>query len=348
MIDHISTSNLTLSYPRLEDHQAISQFNSCNKAHLATWESTASTKSTNASPSMEEEMRYLELWIQECHEGKSARFIIRPKSNPELIIGFCNFTQIYQGSFQACYLGYKIDEGYEGKGLMFEALEAAIQYVFEKLVLHRIMANYMPSNARSAALLHRLGFSVEGYAKNYLLINNRWEDHILTSLTVDQWQNPQELSCIRQINQETFIREIRLTDAPALVPLMEQLGYPISCDVMKGNIQRYISTPNENAWVIEKSGKVVGSIAVAITNNFHLPKSFLRVITIVVDKEHRGSSLGKFLMEVAENYASKKGCSQVELTSSVHRAQFGVHDFYRSLGYSEMGNSKSYFVKKMI
>ncbi|TND51068.1 30S ribosomal protein S5 alanine N-acetyltransferase, partial [Aeromonas dhakensis] len=31
------------------------------------------------------------------------------------------------------------------------------------------------------ALLERLGFEREGYAKEYLMINGRWEDHILTS-----------------------------------------------------------------------------------------------------------------------------------------------------------------------
>jgi ribosomal-protein-alanine N-acetyltransferase len=71
---------------------------------------------------------------------------------------------------------------------MFEALEASIKYVFEELGIHRIMANYMPINARSAKLLYRLGFIIEGYAKNYLLINDQWEDHILTALSIEQWQ----------------------------------------------------------------------------------------------------------------------------------------------------------------
>lgn len=44
------------------------------------------------------------------------------------------------------------------------------------------MANYLPQNQRSAALLKRLGFSVEGYARDYLKINGEWQDHILTSL----------------------------------------------------------------------------------------------------------------------------------------------------------------------
>jgi ribosomal-protein-alanine N-acetyltransferase len=44
------------------------------------------------------------------------------------------------------------------------------------------MANHMPGNERSARLLKSLGFEEEGYAKEYLLINGKWEDHVLNSL----------------------------------------------------------------------------------------------------------------------------------------------------------------------
>ena len=69
---------------------------------------------------------------------------------------------------------------------MYEALTAAIDYVFTDLKLHRIMANYIPVNERSARLLRRLGFTVEGYARDYLFIAGEWRDHILTSLTNDK------------------------------------------------------------------------------------------------------------------------------------------------------------------
>lgn len=95
-------------------------------------------------------------------------------------IGFSNFIR---GAFQACYLGYSVDKGHEGQGYMREALQASITYVFDELQLHRIMANYMPVNRRSGGLLRRLGFVVEGYARDYLQINGNWEDHVLTSLT---------------------------------------------------------------------------------------------------------------------------------------------------------------------
>lgn len=45
------------------------------------------------------------------------------------------------------------------------------------------MANYMPANRRSAAVLDRLGFAIEGKAKAYLYLGGQWRDHVLTSLT---------------------------------------------------------------------------------------------------------------------------------------------------------------------
>ena len=59
----------------------------------------------------------------------------------------------------------------------------AIDHVFHALKLHRIMANYMPTNVRSARLLRRLGFVPEGFARDYLFIAGAWQDHVLTALT---------------------------------------------------------------------------------------------------------------------------------------------------------------------
>lgn len=225
MISTLTTENLILSAPSSEDLSAINDFENRNNKHLKKWESTNSAKN---QPIYEEVQKLLESWIKECEEGRSARFFIRPKDNRSKIIGFCNFTQIFHGSFQACYLGYKIDCEYEGKGLMFEALEAAIRYVFEELGIHRIMANYMPINARSGKLLYRLGFTVEGYAKKYLLINNRWEDHILTALSVEQWEQQSKRlfssseESEKNYNGNLIIRECGVKDINSMVALSHQ------------------------------------------------------------------------------------------------------------------------------
>ena len=98
------------------------------------------------------------------------------------ILGTIGFSNVARGIFQACHLGFGIAAAWQGQGLMHEALEASLEWVFRDLGLHRVMANYMPQNRRSERLLMRLGFEREGYARSYLCIHGEWRDHVLTSL----------------------------------------------------------------------------------------------------------------------------------------------------------------------
>lgn len=114
--------------------------------------------------------------------GRALRFALL---DGEAVVGAINYDQIIRGPFQACYLGYSIDSGYQGKGFMKEALSKTIDHVVDELGLNRIMANYEPSNHRSAKLLKSLGFEREGYARKYLKLNGVWKDHVLTSYIQD-------------------------------------------------------------------------------------------------------------------------------------------------------------------
>ncbi len=121
--------------------------------------------------------------IDDFAADRSVRFDLFDASLPESrVIGRIGFSQIFRGPFQSCILGYQIDAAYEGKGLMHEALEEAIRYMFDVKALHRVQANHVPENRRSAALLTRLGFVREGLAKDYLFIADAWRDHVLNAL----------------------------------------------------------------------------------------------------------------------------------------------------------------------
>ncbi len=108
------------------------------------------------------------------------------------VIGDCGLTQFARGPMQACFLGYGLDHELEGQGLMYDAIRAVLPYAFEELGFHRIMAGYLPTNERSGKLLRRLGFTVEGYARDYLYIESAWRDHVLTSLTDPNPKPPPE------------------------------------------------------------------------------------------------------------------------------------------------------------
>lgn len=126
--------------------------------------------------------------VSEYLADRSLRLFLFRKDPAQEVVGSANFTRFDRGVSYSCSLGYGLSASVEGQGYMSEALRPAIEFVFGSLGLHRIEATYMPHNRRSGNLLRRLGFVVEGYARDYLLINGRWEDHILTSLTNPGWE----------------------------------------------------------------------------------------------------------------------------------------------------------------
>jgi ribosomal-protein-alanine N-acetyltransferase len=162
-----------------------SDFHRRNQAHLAPWSPIRADDYYN----VERVRSRLSLQAMAFDEGCAVHFAVLDPDSGEMI-GACNFSGLVRGAFQACYLGYHIDHAREGRGLMQEALECGIRYMFETLNLHRIMANYIPGNERSARLLERLGFEREGYAKGYLNIAGRWQDHVMTALVNTVWEDP--------------------------------------------------------------------------------------------------------------------------------------------------------------
>jgi ribosomal-protein-alanine N-acetyltransferase len=109
-------------------------------------------------------------------------------SEPAVAIGQIHFSQIVQRAFCSAMLGYAIDIAHEGRGLMREALQAALAEAFgPRVQLHRVQANVRPENTRSLALLTRLGFEREGLARKYLFIDGAWRDHVMTARLNPDW-----------------------------------------------------------------------------------------------------------------------------------------------------------------
>jgi [ribosomal protein S5]-alanine N-acetyltransferase len=126
--------------------------------------------------------RRLEQNHEELERDVSCRMGIFYRSDPGVrLAGHANFSNFIRGGAQTCMLGYSLDRLAVGHGIMTEALTAAIELAFGPLRFHRIQANYIPTNERSARVLRRLGFAVEGYARDYIFLGGAWRDHILTA-----------------------------------------------------------------------------------------------------------------------------------------------------------------------
>jgi [ribosomal protein S5]-alanine N-acetyltransferase len=183
----LTTKRLRLMIPAPDAAPRVLAFYVENRKHLAPW----SPPSPAGFYTAEFWRERLALFQSDYRNGTAARFVLVERDDPaERVVGSANFSQIARGPFQACYLGYGLARTAEGRGLMTEALTEAIRFAFDDLRLHRIMANYVPTNERSGRLLRRLGFTVEGYARDYLFVDGVWRDHVLTSLTNHAVEQP--------------------------------------------------------------------------------------------------------------------------------------------------------------
>jgi [ribosomal protein S5]-alanine N-acetyltransferase len=169
--------DVRLRLVRADDASDLLRYYVDNRAHLQPWEPSR----VEAFYTLETMHARIDTMLR-SHAAQTALHFLLERPGAPGIVGECGFTNIVRGPFQACHLGFSIDARAEGRGLMAAALRLAVAYVFEVLQLHRIMANHRPENARSAALLARLGFEREGLAKRYLKINGAWADHVLTAL----------------------------------------------------------------------------------------------------------------------------------------------------------------------
>jgi [ribosomal protein S5]-alanine N-acetyltransferase len=176
-IVQINTERVKLVLAEPAQAALWANFQQENRQHLAPWD-----------PLRDEDFFTPFAWQLKLENARlqyqqgSAIYWVLLDTHTGEMLGQCSFSNIVQGPFMACHLGYSLGAAAEGRGLMKEALDATISHLFNTRDLHRIMANHLPHNLRSAKLLQNLGFEKEGYARSYLKIAGQWQDHVLNSL----------------------------------------------------------------------------------------------------------------------------------------------------------------------
>ncbi|MFN2451758.1 MAG: GNAT family N-acetyltransferase [Candidatus Dormibacteria bacterium] len=99
------------------------------------------------------------------------------------VAGCLTLSNIVQGSFRSCSLGYWVAEEYSGRGVAGEGVRLTLTRAFGELGLHRVEAATLLDNLASQAVLQRNGFERIGLAPAYLSIAGRWQDHLLFQRT---------------------------------------------------------------------------------------------------------------------------------------------------------------------
>jgi ribosomal-protein-alanine N-acetyltransferase len=126
-----------------------------------------------------------EAWFGEIATSANIGLVAREHGSRSLI-GVVNLNQIVLRGFRSAYLGYYGFTAFAGRGFMTEAVRTAARYAFDEIGLNRLEVNIQPGNARSVALIRRIGFRKEGYSPRYLRIDGMWCDHERWALLSDE------------------------------------------------------------------------------------------------------------------------------------------------------------------
>ena len=179
----LSVDELRIDAISHEDVTRVVQYFQRNRDFLAPWEPARTSGFYS-----EQGWKRRVLQLMELQKHQLAYYFLIAKQDSPTVLGVISYSSMMQYPSYSCTVGYSLDQAAQGQGIMRRALAATNQWLFDNIHIHRVNAAYMPCNARSAKVLEAVGFEQEVRARDYLLINGQWEDHLLMAHINPCWR----------------------------------------------------------------------------------------------------------------------------------------------------------------
>ena len=117
--------------------------------------------------------------------GRGFQFAIELNVNHEMI-GDVYLLTLREKPDQA-EIGFTLARGHWGRGYATEAVLRVLEYAFETLGKHRVMASALCDNTRSIALLERIDMKREGRLRQSAWFEGGWADECGYAMLRSEW-----------------------------------------------------------------------------------------------------------------------------------------------------------------
>jgi [ribosomal protein S5]-alanine N-acetyltransferase len=171
-----------LRAPDRLDWRAWAELRHVSRAFLTPWEPSWGEDALSRVAYRRRLARYALEW----HSDQGYTFLLFRLEDGALLGGI-SLTNVRRGVAECASVGYWVGEAHARQGYMTEGLTLTLRFAFERLRLHRVEAACLPHNAPSRGLLLKSGFTEEGYAREYLCIDGKWQDHVLFGMLAHDW-----------------------------------------------------------------------------------------------------------------------------------------------------------------
>jgi diamine N-acetyltransferase len=124
--------------------------------------------------------RFIETSGNDLFADKQLRLMICSKDSNEAI-GTLDFFE-FDPMHRRAGVGILVAPEHRENGVAAEALQLAVDYVFEVLNLHQVFAHVTSDNFPSLHLFQKAGFEITGEKKHWLMIRNSWKNVVFLQL----------------------------------------------------------------------------------------------------------------------------------------------------------------------
>lgn len=324
VLPNIRTSRLVLRAPTGTDAADLFEV-FANREVTRFWSSPAMTDLSEAEALIREIQAYFEKktlfqWVATVEDGR--------------VIGTGTLGSIDYENRRA-EIGFAIGRAYWGRGYGLEIARALVELAFGRMGIARIEADVDPENARSLALLRKLGFVREGYMPERYRVGGGTQDSVWLGLLASRWPPADERA-------SSDLRLMRSADRDSVVALLaaqlEEHDVVLGKTGMEEAIDGLVDRPDRGAvLVIEQEERVVGVAYVSFAWTLEHGGHVAWLEELYVALEHRGRGLGGRLLEAAIAHAESEGAKAMDLeVDETHRdaerlyARFGFEPLSRA------------------
>lgn len=171
-------SELVLQAIQPDDAETLFALVEKNRLHLRKWLPWLDFNT---------EVAHSENFIREARAEASAQkglvTTIRYRGQHCGIIGFNSILSLHR----ICEIGYWLDADHQGLGIMTRATRAMVDYAFTDLDMNKVGISAAEKNMQSRAIPERLGFVIEGTARDAEWLYDHYVDLVRYAMLRADW-----------------------------------------------------------------------------------------------------------------------------------------------------------------
>ncbi|MFT4925343.1 MAG: ribosomal-protein-alanine N-acetyltransferase [Phenylobacterium sp.] len=179
------STNLVLQTERL----TIRRFKSTDLAYEKTQHQNSEVMKFIRKPLTDEQsLVFFANFIKpyQCQDGEWFGLCVTLKDAPDVNVGAISF-RFEAFDFGIVEIGYRFDSKHQGKGYATEAVTALVDFVFNRLQVHKVIAYCDVLNTASFKIMEKLGMQREGLLRQSYQIGELFSDTLVYGLLRDEW-----------------------------------------------------------------------------------------------------------------------------------------------------------------